>query len=445
MNPPQPCTIDLRRTGLGHQYRWVGTVASTNTKRGFTLLELLVVVGVIGVLVSLLLPAVQASREAARRMSCSNNIRQIALAAINYHSAFEQLPPHGTGTFTDANPAATTNQFRLSFLVSILPFIDQTPMWEAITDPDGGGGLASNFGQIQSYDDLMGSPEQLTGSETVKDQTRYPAMGPIPTEISYSPWQTEIAVYRCPSDPGAGYPAAGRTNYAVCLGDAIDGLDVGFYKHFGGNWVSNESQMRITGRGAFIPRHPLRLSDITDGLSTTLLFGEICTSLGDLDIRTAPSLANKTSLSGNAAEDFNLESQIDPVRPMFWRQQGSLAAKVSAASNPQSGRGYAWADMAPLQTGFNAIARPNSAVFLQAGVQSSGILPPSSRHPGGCNVAQADGSIRYITDSIDDGSSIKQPYSQQNFDPTAESHPSQFGLFGSLATRSGMEIIDSEF
>jgi prepilin-type N-terminal cleavage/methylation domain-containing protein len=67
-------------------------------KRGFTLVELLVVIAIIGVLIGLLLPAVQAAREAARRMSCSNNFKQIGLAIHNYHSNYDQLPTHGAGT-----------------------------------------------------------------------------------------------------------------------------------------------------------------------------------------------------------------------------------------------------------------------------------------------------------------------------------------------------------
>ena len=117
-------------------------------RAAFTLVELLVVIAIIGVLVGLLLPAVQAAREAARRMSCSNNFKQIGLGIHNYHDAFKKLPIHGTGThagnFSAPAPAedtywqtsAVTNHKRLSMLVGITPFVEQQAIWEIISNPN---------------------------------------------------------------------------------------------------------------------------------------------------------------------------------------------------------------------------------------------------------------------------------------------------------------------
>lgn len=94
---------------------------------GFTLVELLVVIAIIGVMVGLLLPAVQAAREAARRMSCGNNFKQIGLGLHNYHAAYNKLPSAGYGTRMHTG--------RLNCLVGILPFVEQQALWEQISNP----------------------------------------------------------------------------------------------------------------------------------------------------------------------------------------------------------------------------------------------------------------------------------------------------------------------
>ena len=106
------------------------------TRQGFTLVELLVVIAIIGILVGLLLPAVQAAREAARRMSCSNNFKQIGLAVHNYHSSYKQLPQNGSGTTrTDAgHPTFNSSRLFASWLVGITPFIEQQALWENISN-----------------------------------------------------------------------------------------------------------------------------------------------------------------------------------------------------------------------------------------------------------------------------------------------------------------------
>ena len=107
-----------------------------SARRGFTLVDLLVVIAIIGILVGLLLPAVQAAREAARRMSCSNNFKQIGLGIHNYHSAFKRIPQHMTGTGRSyvCDISYNSNRLRLSYLVPMLPYIEQQALWESITN-----------------------------------------------------------------------------------------------------------------------------------------------------------------------------------------------------------------------------------------------------------------------------------------------------------------------
>ena len=264
---------------------------TSQKSRGFTLVELLVVIAIIGILVGLLLPAVQAAREAARRMSCSNNFKQIGLAMHNYHSTYKQLPTQGAGTGTgywDATQTTATlvpldtngssdswrpnnfaNSQRLSCLVGMLPFMEQQGLWTNIKNP-----MNVDINEV--------SPPVDTDPEP------YQPMGPDARNQNYIPWMTEIPTLRCPSDPGSGLPTSGRTNYAACLGDTgHNDVAVGFVdSSLAPMRAGTASARQAASRGFFAMRKEAKFNAILDGLSNTIAMGEIITSLGDDDIRS---------------------------------------------------------------------------------------------------------------------------------------------------------------
>ena len=165
---------------------------SGKCKRGFTLLELFIVIVIVLVLVAMFFPNVRSTREAARRIHCANNTRQIAIALLNYEEHHGHFPAAmGGPDFGLASTAANMN--RRSGLVLLLPFIEQQLTWEQISDAN-----------------------TLDGIE-------YPAMGPEPWNPDYPPWKTEIPLFRCPSALG-GQTGFGETNYAFCIGDMARGI-----------------------------------------------------------------------------------------------------------------------------------------------------------------------------------------------------------------------------
>lgn len=415
---------------------------------GFTLVELLVVIAIIGVLVGLLLPAVQAAREAARRMSCSNNFKQLGLAMHNYHSAFKQLSTHGAGTDSPAGGSAPngltdatvnwwgnwgdTNGWRLSALVGMTPFYEQQALWEQISNPN-----------------LLNATDPTTPF-TIP----WPPMGPVPENNRYVPWVTEIPTLRCPSDPGTGLPALGRTNYAVCLGDSME-WSVRGPTHFAGTnptWKMGPNngyaqRSRAADRGVFVPHAEMKFRDILDGQANTIAMGEIATDLGDRDIRTIQT--QNANLAGGVGQNPTRDNpkhcaetlnQIDPNRPQFW------AAGVTIASNV-NGRGYRWADFRVNFSGFHTILPPNSEI---CGINNTGntmTASASSRHQGGAHVLMSDGAVIFITDSIEAGNSraanVWQSGTNTGPSPPANvpGSKSPYGLWGALGTRAAKETI----
>ena len=406
---------------------------SSRKRLGFTLVELLVVIAIIGVLVGLLLPAVQAAREAARRMSCSNNFKQIGLGLHDYHDAFKMFPEYGGGSGLDvnlnpicawnngmSNVSQITNQKQLSQLVGILPFVEQQPLWEQISNPLLNDNAPPAF---------------------------WSAMGPKPHwgDYNYEPWATEINTYRCPSDPGVGLPAHGRTNYATCIGDNAKQVWMGHksWRNYDGEFCSGDQGQIITAnryiRGFGASRKFLRFRDILDGTANTIAMGEIATDLGDLDVKTTSVAGVPLGVDVESGPSSSFHCQrdyTDPERPQFY-VQATVAAGLLDVRNR---RGYIWSHWAPLHTGFTAFLPPNSAVCLRnLDEWTEGNYSASSRHPGGVHILMADGAVKFITDSIEAGNR-DFPYININ---AGEKSP--YGLWGALGTRAMKEVIDGNF
>lgn len=420
------------------------------THTGFTLVELLVVIAIIGVMVGLLLPAVQAAREAARRMSCGNNSKQIGLGLQNYHAAFKQLPINGTGPTNEGNNNVTLGRatngtgftnLSLSYLVGLLPYVEGQALWEQISSP-------------------------LTESST---GFRFPAFGNMPDSVTYPPWRTEVPTYRCPSDPGFGLPALGRTNYAACVGDSMYEMHVGVTFHGATNigpWfyetdAATQLRARCGMRGAFVTRKSMNFRDITDGLSNTIAVGEIATdslalnSGGGGDIRTVPlssgtflvALSNPKRCADGGSTPA--ASGIDPARPRNW------LASVPGANfgGITNRRGFRWGDFLPICNQFNTILPPNSELCWNSTTTQWGVAPPSSQHQGGCHVVMCDGAVKFITDSIEAGNSrspvvycnLSTGTPPNNNSPVPAGAQSPYGLWGALGTRASAEPISAEF
>lgn len=185
-------------------------------KTGFTLVELLVVIAIIGVLVALLLPAVQAAREAARRSSCSNNLKQIGLSLHNFHDTMGMFPPSGQ------YPVGVSGVTSWSVQARLLPFLEQ-----------------SNLNNLINFNLPYSSQVQVA--------------------------KTRVPVYQCPSDPNATRerPDGAITHFPLCYGVNS------------GVWFVFNPTNQSGGDGIAYPNSQLGFSSVTDGTSNTIAFAEV--------------------------------------------------------------------------------------------------------------------------------------------------------------------------
>lgn len=224
-------------------------------RKGFTLVELLVVIAIIGVLISLLLPAVQQAREAARRMQCQNNLKQIGLALHNYHDTYLSLAAGNQGTI---NAAGTKyNGWGWTWQASLLPFLEQRALYDS----------------VQGATDGYGSESGSTGAGK-------------PMIVL----ENDVQVFWCPSQEDVRY---GAQKYAV--GDQPSNYNGNMGTRIGnGNdncvctGVSTVAEMRteawgcMNGNGVFYVESKTRFADVKDGLSNTIFVSEVVDTGGDV-------------------------------------------------------------------------------------------------------------------------------------------------------------------
>ncbi|MFK8115423.1 MAG: DUF1559 domain-containing protein [Rubripirellula sp.] len=407
--------------------------------QGFTLVELLVVIAIIGILVGLLLPAVQAAREAARRMSCSNNFKQIGLAFHNYHSAYKQLPIHMGGTRRVPTQGSwfssygdDTNNMMLSVFVGLSPFFEQQGLWEQISNP--------NINDLQN--NSTRTPAWPSMGPAPTDENNVVQLGPNARNTAYQPWMTEIPTLRCPSDPGVGLPAMGRTNYAACLGDALHFTDNGpyYFDLRGDNKPTYHSgsvrDIQAAGRGVFMPRIETKFRDVLDGLSNTVMCGEIATDLGKREARTLPHTF--AGFGGLRNDPPSCRADLDPQRPGFW------APGVTDVLATNQGRGFRWASGLQPYSAMNTILPPNAETCMSLGDTTPGVLPPSSRHQGGAHVLMSDGAVVFMTDSVEAGTPNVPTVRDGGTGNSSPGQSSPYGLWGSLGTKDSGEVIEEQ-
>ena len=361
------------------------------SQRGFTLIELLVVIAIIAILVSLLLPAVQQAREAARRTQCRNNLKQIGLGLHNYLSTHNRFPPgrllpdltvagNVQVSYTSySSNAANVWTGNRSVHIFILPYMEQANIYNLI-----------NFAGPNS--------------------TRMTTSG-VPSNPNYAAYAQAAGLFLCPSDANTGviitennyvYNFGGSTPYAGATNTTAQ-------NNWSGSVTVGSQTLTCGGNGAFTAGSALGDRDFTDGLSNTAMFAE----------RTKGSARAAASTPPSPADIITSPNRQNVMLPPDTMYNDCLnAPKVASGFNFTTfgrwaaGSDYSngWPFAAYSGTMYNHVATPNwrgsdcgnwSAISDTPGEHA--IISARSMHTGGANVMLADGSVRFASDSIDLG------------------------------------------
>lgn len=312
----------------------------TDRREGFTLLEILVVIGIIAILIALLVPAVQAAREAARRTQCLTNLRQIGQAISAYEASYK-VYPFGVGGDDDtvASQVSSRGSRRFALHSQILPYVDQGEVFDQI-----------NFAVAPFYPDDTGDPRMLTGH------------GPNETAA-----QTTISLFVCPSDINRMMRPWGVNSYRSCNGS---------------NWAGRQ------GNGIFGQITSIRPGDIQDGLAKTAAFSERI--LGDDDDEHVDL---DSDLFGLAAPWMG-----EPFRE--WCSQLTVD-EATTLDRHDSNSGHTWLEGNMTWTRYNHFLPPHLPSCKGDLTWNGVAMTANSRHSGLVHLLFADGSAASVNNSVD--------------------------------------------